>query len=324
MSGGILDLFNLYQDMNGLASLASDLINFTKTAVVMLYIGIIVYIVLTYVINGYMVMCVGRKAHQEDDWMAFIPVARQLYLLRIADCPWWYIFLFQNCFVNMVILLFLFWLFASVFGAVVLSLYVGVIYYIAGMVFTFIFYRRYYERFGFNRNMAWLEILWTFGIMKMVMLALVAFSKSVRFCAEGEKEFSPSQSGDYAGNSYDDDSHTVALGVGSTEPKTAAVTGVTGKYAGASFNISDGIPVTFGRSATEANIVFDQFEADISRKHCTLQYDTASGRFIVTDQSTNGTYLEDGSRLSLNRPVPLVGGTVIYLGKNKKNSFRLG
>ena len=32
----------------------------------------------SYILVGYMIMCVGRKAGLTEDWMAYIPIARQL------------------------------------------------------------------------------------------------------------------------------------------------------------------------------------------------------------------------------------------------------
>lgn len=322
----LFGFLNLYSELD---SAISDVFDFIRAAGVIFYITVIALVLFTYLVRGYMLMCVGRKAHLSDDWMPYVPIARQVYQMRIGDCPWWYVLLFQGCFISGTILSLLFVLFANFFETVVLALFVSAAYYIVTMVFTFRYYRRYYERFGFNPNTAWVEIIWTFRVLSQVFLGLVAFLDSIRFCREGEKNTSHAQSGNYGGAGYDDDSHTVALGagnagMGNAGGKRALVVGLSGKYEGASFDISDGVPVIFGRSATDANIVFDQFETDISRKHCTIQWDGNSGQFTVTDQSTNGTYLEDGSKFSTNRPVSVARGTVIYLGKNKKNSFRLG
>ena len=56
----------------------------------------VVFYLLPYVIEGYAIMCTGHKAKVDGDFMAFIPVARQLYQMKIADCPWWYIFFFGD------------------------------------------------------------------------------------------------------------------------------------------------------------------------------------------------------------------------------------
>ena len=99
---------------------------------------------------------------------------------------------------------------------------------------------------------------------------------------------------------------------------------VDGKYAGASFDVSDGSEVVFGRSASDANVVFDQFDTDISRKHCSIRFDVAAGDYVVTDTSTNGTYLNGGKQIPSGTPTHVARGSVIYLGKSRKNSFRLG
>jgi pSer/pThr/pTyr-binding forkhead associated (FHA) protein len=43
---------------------------------------------------------------------------------------------------------------------------------------------------------------------------------------------------------------------------------------------------------------------------------------MVTDYSTNGTFIDGGSRLVANVPTPIQRGTVIALG-SRENRFRL-
>lgn len=308
----------------GMISEASDTFNMIMEIMqamgIMAYIMLILAIIVPYIVNGYMIMCVGRKARLDADWMPFVPIARQLYQMEIAGCPWWYVFLFQNCFINWAITAILALIFGNVFKSGILMVLVIAAYAIASIVFTFFYYRKYYVRFGFNPNTAWIEIVWAFGIVRTVLLVFVAFSDAIRFRQDltdpGEYDrVSP------VPREADNDYSRKSSG---RNKKPVAIVGISGKYAGASFDVSDGAPVMFGRSATDANIVFDQFETDVSRKHCSVKYDAISGQFVVTDHSTNGTYLEDGTALTPGQPVNLPQGSVLYLGKNKKNSFRLG
>lgn len=315
-----------------MASSLSDTVNMIMEIMqalgFMAYIMLILALIVPYVVNGFMIMCVGRKARLNADWMPFVPVARQLYQMEIAGCPWWYVFLFQNCFITWAINGVLMLVFGNVFKSGILMMLVLAVYWIATLIFTFFYYRRYYARFGFNPNTAWIEIIWTFGIVRTVLLVLVAFSDAIRFRQDltDPEEFervSPvarDTDGDYTGSP----ARTGASRVSGRNRKPVSVTGVSGKYTGAAFDVSDGAAVMFGRSATDANIVFDQFETDISRKHCAVKYDAVSDQFVVTDHSTNGTYLEDGTALTPGQPTTVSRGSVIYLGKNKKNSFRLG
>ena len=41
-------------------------------------------------------MCTGHKAKVEGDFMPFIPIARQIYQMKIAECPVWYILFFGS------------------------------------------------------------------------------------------------------------------------------------------------------------------------------------------------------------------------------------
>ena len=303
--------------VEGLAALVSGL-GF------MFYATLIGSVLISYILVGYMIMCVGRKAGLTEDWMAYIPIARQLYQMQIAKCPWWYIFLFQGCFVNNAVLVVLCIIFGALFKSMPLTLLVVILWLVASLVFTFFYYRKYYPLFGFNPNTAWLEIVWTFGTASTILLILMAFSDSIRYRADGRALSSempvfarPEQQSERRSVQQPAEDRTVAR-------SRAEITGVDGKYAGASFDVSDGSEVVFGRSASDANVVFDQFDTDISRKHCSIRFDVAAGDYVVTDTSTNGTYLTGGKQIPSGTPTHVARGSVIYLGKSRKNSFRLG
>ena len=305
-----------YNEMDELAAMLSGIV---QGLGILAYIFGILALLMPYLVSGYMIMCVGRKAKLDADWMPFVPIARQLYQMKIADCPWWYIFLFQATFVSVgsmsLIILFISLLLKNVVVILVLS----VSYAIVNMVFTFFYYRKYYIHFGFNPNAAWIDVIWSFRMVSTVLLVFIAFSDSIRYRREGEVYL---ETGGFDGQAPQREAARMAQQVPAGQ--RAVITGISGKYAGAAFDISDGMPVVFGRSASEANIVFDKFETDISRKHCFVCYDMGLQKFIVTDCSTNGTFREDGSMLPPNQPVNMEFGSLIYLGKNRKNSFLLG
>lgn len=311
------ELYELY----ALGESVDRLMTIMQTLGILSYILLIAALLIPYIVMGYMIMCIGRKARLDADWMPFVPIARQLYQMQIADCPWWYIFLFGGCFVNWAITGILILIFGLMFEKVIVTILVVCIYALATLVFTFFYYRNYYEHFGFNRNTAWIEVIWSFAVVRVVLLVFVAFSDSICYRLPGGNPM-PFNDGGQGGTSR------APAGRPAQAPRrpdqSAAVEGVAGKYAGAYFDISDGAEVIFGRSSADANIVFDQFETDISRKHCSVRYDAMSDQFVVTDFSTNGTYAENGSRFDSQQPVSVARGSIIYLGKNKKNSFRLG
>jgi len=103
----------------------------------------------------------------------------------------------------------------------------------------------------------------------------------------------------------------------------AQIIGVTGMYRGAVFPLDNDEELIIGRDAMLSHIVITENAEKISRKHINISFDSYENVYMVTDLSSNGTYLEDGTRLIANIPVKLGRGTVIYLAK-KENTFRLG
>lgn len=99
----------------------------------------------------------------------------------------------------------------------------------------------------------------------------------------------------------------------------AKIMGLSGEYEGACLEIGQGILI--GRSPSTCQLVINSEK--ISRKHCKVEYNTATGKYIVTDFSSNGTYLLGGKRLDENVSVELERGAIIQLGK-KGDTFRLG
>lgn len=261
-----------------------------------------------YFVNGYAIMCTGHKAKVEGDFMPFVPIARQIYQMKIADCPIWYIFFFGWTTVtwgSVFLILFLVGLITHNNGAILLALFI--IYVLANRVFTFLYYQKYYKAFGFNPNTAWLNIIPFFGGVAKAFRMLIAFSNDIHY-------------GDYV------DPSKLPEAPGKTPKKSGnkgVVVGISGKYENASFDMEDGAELVFGRSPQDANIVFDQVHADVSRKHCSVRYDGRNNQYIVTDYSATGTYTDGGIRLEKNQPKQLSKGTVIYLGGSKQNAFRL-
>lgn len=105
-----------------------------------------------------------------------------------------------------------------------------------------------------------------------------------------------------------------------TTDNIGTIRGIDGTYRDASFSISDGETLVFGRDPTICHIVFP--EKNISREHCTIRYCAREKTYYVVDTSRNGTYFEDGVRLQPQREHPIPGGEAIYLD-NPKEMFRL-
>ena len=47
----------------------------------------IVFLALLYFVARHVLYTLGKKAGQENGWMAFVPVARAIYLCKLADMP---------------------------------------------------------------------------------------------------------------------------------------------------------------------------------------------------------------------------------------------
>lgn len=104
------------------------------------------------------------------------------------------------------------------------------------------------------------------------------------------------------------------------DPSKSGIMCLSGEYQGVSVPMEDGASITIGRDASCSNLVISG--GKISRKHCQIIYDKARNKYMVTDFSTNGTYIKNGNRLVKDHSIELDPGTVLTLG-DEANSFRL-
>ena len=75
-------------------------------------------------------------------------------------------------------------------------------------------------------------------------------------------------------------------------------------------------PVQLGRDSAVCRLVYQDGTPGVSARHCQIYYDQREGVFVVTDlNSTYGTFLADGHRLSPDTPVKLPPKSSIYLGE---------
>lgn len=103
--------------------------------------------------------------------------------------------------------------------------------------------------------------------------------------------------------------------------KEIAILGVAGMYTGAKFLLQPDHPVLVGRDKTVVQIVFTEGAEKISRRHCSVMFNSKEQKYQVIDYSSNGTYV-NGSKLPTNVPVLVKRGTELALG-NTKNVIRL-
>ena len=103
---------------------------------------------------------------------------------------------------------------------------------------------------------------------------------------------------------------------GGNVEKRAVLRGVTGKYAGQSFDLMKG-KLVIGRGPATCNIVFDKNTPGISGRHCQVVYDQNEDCFIITDLgSSYGTFLGNGKKLTANVAEKLSTGDTFYLCDN--------
>ncbi|SFA82878.1 FHA domain-containing protein [Cohnella sp. OV330] len=159
------------------------------------------------------------------------------------------------------------------------------------------------------------------GIAVSIIAVLAFLQMTSRGKSTKEDESRPANSdlfaSNHAGPGSDDDAeegddlgYTIPLrslgdaseGIGRRKAAIAGVgeprlVGVAGQFAGASYSLADR-PLAIGRDGHQCELVYPDGHAEISRKHCTVSYDSSRGIFSLVDHgSSNGTYLPDGTRL---------------------------
>lgn len=268
-----------------------------------------------YFFTGYLWQCIGRKAGMRDDWMPYVPVAYDIYRLRTVEAPIWHLFFFgftgSLCLAIVSLLL--------AFITPILSVIVAVAWLVLNLIVTFLFYRNYYQAFGFNPMMALITFVPAFFAFAPVIDMFIAFKGDIRHNSAAKAVVPPI---DLGGNG----SASVPP-VAPIPPVQGGLNGqisaLDGMYKGSVFTIADNEEVTFGRDSSECQIIFDQYSTDVSRKHCSVRYNAAAGNYTVIDYSKNGTFTLDGRRLQPNVHTTLSRGSIICIG-SKKNTFRLG
>lgn len=98
--------------------------------------------------------------------------------------------------------------------------------------------------------------------------------------------------------------------------------GINGPLAGMIYQISDS-GLIMGRDSISCQVVLPASQAKVSRIHCYITYNPMSGMFVLNDRnSTHGTYLANGSRISYAQPVALKSGDRFYLA-TPDNTFEV-
>lgn len=104
--------------------------------------------------------------------------------------------------------------------------------------------------------------------------------------------------------------------LGMSHPLMGTLTGIQGEYQGQSIVITTGEEVVLGRDPAFCMLVFSG--RDISRRHCGIRYDAGKRMYLVIDYSSTGTKLADGTMVRASSYMPVLPGTVIYLGSGRE------
>ncbi len=102
-----------------------------------------------------------------------------------------------------------------------------------------------------------------------------------------------------------------------------SVKGISGTYEGFDIPLNSGETIVIGRDPGVSNIVLEDEQGYVSRKHCSISYDSQTGNYTVIDYSSNGVILEEGDKIPKSQPVNLMAKTNIYIG-SRSNAFKLG
>lgn len=86
---------------------------------------------------------------------------------------------------------------------------------------------------------------------------------------------------------------------------------LAGEYAGAVLPVKAGEDITIGRDPQRANMVVTA-SAAVSGLHCRIRYDAQTGRYLVIDYSSNGTFLNN-ERLTREKAAYASVGAVVKL-----------
>ncbi|MBQ8502755.1 MAG: FHA domain-containing protein [Clostridia bacterium] len=103
---------------------------------------------------------------------------------------------------------------------------------------------------------------------------------------------------------------------------SGSVTCLSGEYANATFDIEPGQALNFGKDPSFSNIIFSATSKYVSRRHCTITFDSQREKYVIVDYSSNGTFIEGGVKLPKNEKVYVQRGAQVFLG-NKSVCFIL-
>lgn len=94
--------------------------------------------------------------------------------------------------------------------------------------------------------------------------------------------------------------------------------GMAGNCAGRSYYLNGGM-LTIGANANMSIVIQDGI---VSQQHCSIRFNANNGCYEIYDNSTNGTYLQNGTRLQKGVYNSVQRGSVVYIG-SRNQQFQL-
>ncbi len=293
-----------------LGTIVSLIQSLISSAALIIVLGLM-FIVAYWALTGFKWLYIGRKAGLDKDWMPFVPVTKALYRLKIVDEPWWMVFFLEG-----------WWLYGSALYLIVMAissnnwgtfaLILLLIYYACCVAYNVYWRYKYYLAFNIKPHLA-ISILVPFtGGCRRAIDYLVAFTNNYQYGSTASATSIPAGAKDFVNVPKAQKNPT-------TQPGT--ISGLSGMYAGQEIPLAPNEDLLIGRDST-CNLIIDRNADKLSRKHCSISYNPSIGAYMVTDFSSNGTYIDGGNRLVANMATQMQRGTVIALG-NRENRFRL-
>lgn len=261
--------------------------------------------IITWIIEGLILTRLARKAHfNESEWMAYIPVIRDVYFLKMSNAPLYWMVVFGD--VAAIIAYILSELIAnniSIFSRGPINAIIF-IYSLSVIIISAYLWMKLHKKFGINGVVSFI-----FSPAKFIINIIIITTPAIRW--EGETP-NPDQ-GKRPGESPDS----------IIRPSSGMIMGVSGELQGNEYRLEHGREVLIGRDADVCNIIFSRDNTNVSRHHCNIRYDGVSNCYYVTDLSRNGTFFSDGRRLSYHESVKVRAGQTIGIGGSTER-IRLG
>lgn len=260
-------------------------------------IGIFVFEILVYILKCFVLKLTGEKLGAKDEWKPFVPFAREHYRVKILDEPAWKMLFFADFLVLFIALFVVLNVFSrsGVFTVILLVLLLG---YVGFSIYINItYYIKFYEKFGYHKILSFMRYFGALSGATEIIDILIGVDSRVQPGGRARVE-------------------SVESAAAEKPVVKANLTILSGQYKGQKFDISDGSEVVLGKSADSCNIIFDQYQVHVSRKHCSISFSKETNSFTVTNYSKNGVIYNNNLKIGPNETRVLPRGTVIGLGTN--------